>query len=199
MRTLNARIRILFSILFLLCTFFTASKAFAASDEPDGLSSRIGADLLIMRHHDKPFYAGNIPTLDIGIPFGRRYAQMELGWAFQWGFTKFYVDQFPDFLPSLGLRLYPFGKFLSIYGKGKWGTFIFNNSTVSAEFGGNIDIKTGNDSGRDNFFSVGAGYFTRRVGGLGNFVERDRHDQWYITSKGFSIHVGFLIRALDGS
>jgi len=149
-----------------------------------------------MRYKEKPFFAGNIPTIDIGLPIFRRYVQFELGWGVQWGFTHFYIDQFPDLLPSAGLRIYPFGKYLSFYGKGKWSTYVFNNNTLTAECGGNLDIPLGESGNSTAFLSLGGGYFTRKVTGLSDIVDREKHGSWYITSHGPMFSLTLLFRSL---
>ncbi len=149
-----------FAYSSLLCAFLVPATAAADSDVPasvalgentpdpskpyggdpipsdDGFGAQIGANLLMMRSHRAhphwPFYSGNIPTFDVDLPIWRRFIQIKLGWKMQWGFTKFYLDNFPIF-PSLGLRIYPNGKYLSVFGSGGWETFLFNNSTLTAE------------------------------------------------------------------
>lgn len=196
MRTFHTHIRLLIAA-FLLCTLLVPTKA-RADEPPDGFSLRLGTDLRMMHYQDKPFWSGTIPALDVGIPIAKRYIQFELGWGLQWGFSKFYVDHFPDILPSLGLRIYPFGKYVSFYGKGGWGTFIFNNSTLIAETGGDIDIPLSSSNEYSvPYLTLGAGYFYRRVGGLGDFVERSNHPWWYMTGPGVAFRVGLLIRAFD--
>jgi hypothetical protein len=112
--------------LMLFCLCVAPKKAFAYEPDSDGHSAKVGFD--IRRMHDRqgnPFWSGSIPTLTGGYPILRRYLQVELCWRMEWGFTKFYLDHFPDFLPSLGLRFYPWGKTLSFYGNGGWGTFLY--------------------------------------------------------------------------
>jgi hypothetical protein len=187
-------IRAILSGVLLLCLFLGPSIARGAEDS-DGSSAKVGFD--IRRMHDQkdhPFWAGNIPTLTAGYPIANQYVQLELKWAIQWGFTRFYVDHFPDFLPSLGMRIYPFKKILSIHGEGGWGTFLFNNNTLTAETGGNLDIPIGGDQYKKAYLTIGVGYFYRKVYHVADYIHQT---QWYITSPGVVFDVGLLIRTFE--
>lgn len=185
-------VRLFISILTLLLLLCSVRIANAQSKE--GSAGRLGVDVL--RMHDqkgRPFWAANIPKIEVDYPIASKYLQLELGWKIQWGFSKFYVDHLPDFLPSLGARIYPFGKFLSVYGNGSWGTFIFNNSTLTAEAGADLDIRTGREDGDNSYLAIGAGYGYKHVGHLGDFAP---HDQWWITSDYVVFRIGFRFRTL---
>lgn len=188
----RALVHLFVSTLTLLV--FLCSVRIANAQDREGSAGRLGFDIL--RMHDqkgKAFWAGNLPTFEVDYPIASKYVQLELVWKIQWGLSKFYVDHFPDFLPSLGARFYPFGKFISVYGNGSWGTFVFNNSTLTAEAGTDIDIRTGRNDGQNSYLAFGVGYGYKRVGHLGDFVP---HSQWWITSDYILFRFGFRFRAL---
>jgi hypothetical protein len=174
------------------------SKPYGGDPIPsdDGFGAQFGVNLLLMhsvrsRPH-WPFFSGNIPTLDVDFPIWRRFIQIELGWKMQWGFTKFYLDNFPIF-PSLGLRIYPNGKYLSVIGKGSWETFLFNNSTLNAEAGVDIDIPTGHDGWITQYLTLGASVSHREVNRAADFIQKD---QWWLTGNAVGFHLGFRARKL---
>ena len=196
MRTFYVFLRAVLSVTLLLCVFLVPKNVYA--DPLDNVSERIGADLRIMRYNGKPFVATDIPTIDFDIPIARQhYVQLEFGWGMQFGITKFYVDQLLDFLPSAGVRVYPFGQYLSVYGKVKWGTYMFNNSTETAELGGDFDFLIGSGRKSDLYLTFGVGYFTRRVIKINQIVNPDKFGQYYIDSKGVVPRFGLIFRFAD--
>lgn len=185
------------AIMLFHCTLFAVSAVAGPSYGEDvGMGSRIGFSVNVMRNpgRHKPFYGLAIPQLEVDLPIVGEYIQIELGWGIQWGLTKFYIDHFPDFLPSLGLRVYPNGKYLSVFGNGSWGTFVFNNSTLTAEAGAEFEIPVSTDGDTQKYIALGASVFHREVNGLANFLERY---PWRLTTDGVAIRVGFRGRVLE--
>jgi len=182
--------------LFLRALFMVSTLAGYSYGEAVGAGYRIGTSVNVMRdpESDAPFFGLAIPQIEYDAPIAGRYLQFELGWGVQWGLTKFYIDHFPDFLPSLGLRLYPAGKIVSIFGNGSWGTFVFNNSTLTAEAGLEFDIPVGHVDGLTSCLALGASVFYREINGLGDFVDGR---QWWFTKEGIGIRVGFRGRILE--
>jgi hypothetical protein len=142
-------------------------------------------------HKRQRFFSGNIPTVDVDVPIGGRWLQLEIGARGVWGFSEFYMK---EMFPMLGLRLYPFGSILSMYGKGGWGMFFFNDSTVRAEAGAALDIPIGGDSDSTVFLAPTAGYYYERSWKLGKYI---KPEWWHLTSPGWIIGLEFVVRKLD--
>jgi hypothetical protein len=177
------------------CILFTPIHA-SAYEKGSGLSSMIGTDLRLMdmKGRRKTFFAGNIPTFEVGVPIAKRYFLFEIGFAMEWGYSKFYADRIFLTIPSLGLRWYPSGQYFSVYTKGSWGTFLFNNSTWTGEYGVNIDIPYSETLDGKSYLTLGFGYFHRKCSELAGFIDKP---QWYITSNGPLFTIGFRFRDID--
>jgi hypothetical protein len=175
----------------LLYVLAVPTKAYADTDDPDGLSIRFGGDVRISHYRNKPFASGTIPSIGIGIPIASRYLQFEITENIRWGFTRPYVNNFPLALPTLGFRLYPFGKILSFYGDGSWETFNFNDSNLMAEGGAALDIPLNPSDEKVTNLTLGAGYFYQRAGGWIKFVDKSDHGWWYGVKQGplFSLYI----------
>jgi hypothetical protein len=185
--------RVLLGVL-LLCTLLTPATA-RAEAPPDGYTFRFGTDVRFLHDkNNKTFVAGTIPSLDVGYPIAKRFLLFELGWGMEFGFSKFYVDHFPDFLPSLGLRFYPFGKHMSAFARGGWSTFIFNKSKLTGEVGGDVDIPIGGNDDAKVYISLGGSYFAQKIYHLGDFIEADK---WRMSSDGYAVRCSLVVRTFD--
>lgn len=148
-----------------------------------GLDGSFGFDIRLMHMEGrrKTFYAGDLPKFEIGIPIAHRYALVDMIYAWEFGYSRFYMDRFFLPIPSVGPRVYPFGQYLSIYAHGTWGSFVFNNSTLTGEYGIEIDLPTSDESNGEHYVAFGIGYFHRKCYKWGNYI---KDPQWYITSNG---------------
>jgi hypothetical protein len=166
----------------------------AGSSPHDGVGFRLGANILAMhdQRHER-FLAVSIPSIEIDYPIIGRYLQAEFGFSMQWGISKFYVDHFPDFPPSIGLRVYPIGKYVSGFASVGASTFLFNKWTTTLEAGLDVDVPVGRKNDTIHYVTVGASAFRRDVEGEQNFIHGS---QWEISSTGVAFRVGFRGRVL---
>jgi len=132
------------------------------------------------------FVAINFPLGGFTGQLYNRYLLMTVEGHWVWGISKFFVD----LTAAVGLQWYPFGKIFSVYGAGHYGTFFFNNTTVMAEAGINIDIPLG----KNIDLVIRGGYFNRKVS---RGIEFIRPDQWYLSSKGIAIRLGISVPSFD--
>jgi hypothetical protein len=171
-------------LAILLFVFLFSGAAANAATDYCGEGITLGAAVRLMDNYD--FIAADIPLFNWMFPIYNKYLQVIAGTHCIWGMSDFFFDP----TAAIGFQWYPIGKTYSVHGTAHLGTFLFNNITLMAGTGVDIDIPFGENG---NFF-VGVEYFYRKVYRVIQFMGGDH---WYISSSGIAIRLGLRCRVLE--
>ncbi len=162
--------------------------------DASGTGIRIGPNVLFMHDAHGRFVAVDLPSYELNVSLGGPYLQLDIGGRMQWGLSKFYIGYFPIPLSSIGIRTYPFEKYLSLFANYGWGTFLFNERTSTVEAGFDIDIPVKHLARSKNdvcFTTFGLAAFNRFSTPSNHFIHGD---QWSLTSTGVMFRTGVRFR-----
>lgn len=173
--------RLFFAAALSLCLMLIPAAPVAASDSGSfgkfGVMTQSFKDETGARHT-----LASIPLMEGGGAIVKDFVYITGFSDIQWGVKGGFMI---DSAFGLGTRVYPFKKVLGLYGTGKFGTFLFNNVTLSASAGADLEIPVGNRSS----LSIGAGVFTRKVHNLAAFIDREKRPEWYASGHGVEVSI----------